>query len=71
MNDNTKDRIAEVFNGRTIFITGATGFIGKALVDKLLRLTNCKKLYLLIRMKKGKSPKDRLHDLFNNVVRNF
>ncbi|KAJ8972129.1 hypothetical protein NQ314_000355 [Rhamnusium bicolor] len=32
------DRIAEVFKGRTVFISGATGFLGKALVEMLLRL---------------------------------
>lgn len=31
------DRIGETFNGRTILITGGTGFLGKIIVEKLLR----------------------------------
>ena len=29
--------IVEFYNGRDVFITGATGFMGKCLVEKLLR----------------------------------
>jgi fatty acyl-CoA reductase len=29
--------ITEYFKGKSIFITGATGFIGKQLVEKLVR----------------------------------
>ena len=29
--------IAEYFKGKCIFITGATGFIGKQLVEKIVR----------------------------------
>ncbi|KAJ8972159.1 hypothetical protein NQ314_000385, partial [Rhamnusium bicolor] len=60
------DRIAEVFRGRTLFISGATGFIGKTLVEKLLRVCDVRKIYILIRGKKGKSPNDRFQDIFNN-----
>lgn len=62
------DRIAEMFNGKTIFITGGTGFVGKPLIEKFLRSTNVKKIYLLIRPKKGKQPHERIKDIFNNVV---
>lgn len=63
------DRIAETFDGKTVFITGGTGFIGKPLIEKFLRSTNVKRLYLLIRPKKGKQPHERIKDIFNNVVR--
>ncbi|XP_028141886.1 putative fatty acyl-CoA reductase CG5065 [Diabrotica virgifera virgifera] len=62
------DRIADTFHGRTIFITGVTGFIGKALLEKLLRNTNVKKIYVLIRTKKGKTPQERLEDIFKNIL---
>ncbi|ERL95489.1 hypothetical protein D910_12751, partial [Dendroctonus ponderosae] len=62
------DRIGEIFKGKTVFLSGATGFLGKMLIEKLLRVTEVKTLYLLIRQKKGKSPKDRLQDIFNHVV---
>ena len=42
--------------------------MGKVFVEKLLRVTNVEKIYLLMRFKKGKNPKDRLVDMFANPV---
>jgi thioester reductase-like protein len=50
------------------FIALGTGFMGKVFVEKLLRITKFEKLYLLMRAKKGKNPKDRLVDMFANPV---
>ncbi|KAL1502675.1 hypothetical protein ABEB36_007788 [Hypothenemus hampei] len=59
------DRVAETFTGKTVFITGGTGFMGKVLVEKLLRNCNgIKKILLLVRGKKGKYPKERLKEIF-------
>ncbi|XP_063923664.1 fatty acyl-CoA reductase 1-like [Zophobas morio] len=63
-----KDRIAEVFRNRTVFITGGTGFLGKLLIEKLLRCCDVKKIYLLVRAKKGKMPQERLSDIFSNML---
>lgn len=61
--------ITEFFAGRNIFITGATGFVGIALVEKFLRtVPNVGKIYLLIRPKKGKDIKERLTELTKNPV---
>lgn len=52
--------VPEWYAGKNVFITGATGFMGKVLVEKLLRDcpdVNC--LYLLIRPKKGMDPDTR------------
>ncbi|RZC39196.1 NAD binding 4 domain containing protein, partial [Asbolus verrucosus] len=62
-----KDRISEIFRDSTVFITGGTGFLGKVLIEKLLRCTELKRIYLLVRSKKGKTPQERLHDIFNNM----
>lgn len=32
-----EDRIAKLFKGRTILITGGSGFLGKTLIEKLVR----------------------------------
>ena len=39
----------EYFRDKYIFITGATGFLGLALVVKLLYETDCQRLTLLVR----------------------
>lgn len=51
-----------------VFITGGTGFIGKVLVEKLLRCTDVSKIYLLIREKKGVAPSERLDKLFESKL---
>ncbi|KAL2930297.1 Alcohol-forming fatty acyl-CoA reductase [Bienertia sinuspersici] len=55
--------ITEFLENKTILITGATGFIAKILLEKILRIQpNVNKLYLLIRAKDAKLAKVRLQD---------
>jgi len=63
--DNQESSIGQFYNDKSVFITGATGFMGKVLVEKLLRSTNVKKIYLLIRPKKGIQTKVRLEELMS------
>ena len=61
--------IPEFYAGRTILITGATGFIGKVLIWKLLQ--SCpliKRIYILLRAKKGIGVECRLAELLECVV---
>ena len=47
-------QIQEFYRDKTIFITGTTGFIGKVVLEKILRsLSTFKKLYIMVRTKKG------------------
>ncbi|KAG8375853.1 hypothetical protein BUALT_Bualt09G0002300 [Buddleja alternifolia] len=52
--------ILKFFHGKNIFITGATGLLGKVLVEKILRSTDVGKIYVLIKAKDKDSAFDRL-----------
>ncbi|KAL1349963.1 hypothetical protein AAHE18_07G192600 [Arachis hypogaea] len=55
--------IIEFLEGKTIFVTGATGFLAKIFVEKILRVQpNVKKLYLLVRAEDIESATQRMHD---------
>ncbi|XP_052208742.1 fatty acyl-CoA reductase 3-like isoform X3 [Diospyros lotus] len=55
--------ILQFLESRTILVTGATGFLAKIFVEKILRAQpNVKKLYLLLRAADAKSASQRLHN---------
>lgn len=57
------------YTGMNIFITGGTGFMGKMLLEKLLRTcTGIENIYLLIRPKKNKDIHTRVDDLFDDLL---
>jgi alcohol-forming fatty acyl-CoA reductase len=61
--------IADFYKNKNIFITGGTGFVGIALVEKILRsCPDVGKVYLLMRPKKGKEIHERLEDITKNSV---
>ena len=61
--------IPEYYAGKSVFITGGTGFLGKCLLEKLLRgCPDIKRVFLLIRPKKGKDVQERLDELFESKV---
>ncbi|XP_027850381.2 fatty acyl-CoA reductase 1-like isoform X2 [Aphis gossypii] len=56
--------IKEFYNGCDIFITGGTGFMGKVLIEKLLRsCPGIKNIYVLMRHRKDKCITDRVKDM--------
>ncbi|KAF8354389.1 hypothetical protein PRIPAC_96012, partial [Pristionchus pacificus] len=70
-------RMNELYKDRTLFITGASGFVGKVMIEKMLRsLPGIRRIVILIRPAKGKSGRERWKEiekleLFNRIRRNF
>ena len=55
--------VQNFYKGKTIFITGASGFMGKVLIEKLLySCSEIKEIIILIRPKKGKTALQRVNE---------
>ncbi|XP_015189757.1 PREDICTED: putative fatty acyl-CoA reductase CG5065 [Polistes dominula] len=60
--------IATIYSGKKIFITGGLGFIGRLIMEKLLRCCpEVTTIYFLIRVKKQKDPQTRFKEYFNDI----
>lgn len=60
--------ICEFHRNRSVLITGGTGFLGKALIEKLLRTCDVDNIFLLLRKKAGGNIEDRLEEIVNTPV---
>ncbi|RLU25314.1 hypothetical protein DMN91_001470 [Ooceraea biroi] len=61
--------IQEFYYGQSIFITGGTGFMGKLLIEKILRTCpGVVSIYLLVRPKKGKDVHQRTEEIFDDPL---
>ena len=55
--------IQKFYAGKTIFITGASGFMGKVLIEKLLySCSQVQEIIILVRSKREKSGKQRVEE---------
>lgn len=53
--------IKEFYAGKTVFLTGTTGFIGKVLLEKILRsIPDIGRIYLMVRPKKRMTVEQRM-----------
>ncbi|XP_077559527.1 fatty acyl-CoA reductase 1-like [Haemaphysalis longicornis] len=67
--DSAGSQIAQFYRDQVVFITGGTGFIGKVLLEKLLRsCPGVKEVYLLVRGKKGEQPEARIEAMLKSKV---
>ncbi|CAG4948944.1 unnamed protein product [Parnassius apollo] len=59
--------IPEYYKGKTLFVTGGSGFMGKVLIEKLLySCTELDRIYLLLRNKKDVKSEDRLQSIYSS-----
>ncbi|MXQ81433.1 hypothetical protein E5288_WYG005824 [Bos mutus] len=61
--------IPEYYEGKNVLLTGATGFLGKVLLEKLLR--SCPKVnsvYVLVRQKAGQTPQERVEEVISGKL---
>ncbi|XP_009459702.1 PREDICTED: fatty acyl-CoA reductase 1 isoform X2 [Nipponia nippon] len=61
--------IPEYYEGKNVLLTGATGFLGKVLLEKLLRsCPKVKAVYVLVRHKAGQTPEARVEEIISCKV---
>nr|CAH7750885.1 unnamed protein product [Callosobruchus chinensis] len=60
--------IKEFYKGKCVLLTGGTGFFGKMIIGKLLSCCDVAKIYLIVRSKKGQTPKERVEKLLEDPV---
>ncbi|VVC88113.1 unnamed protein product [Leptidea sinapis] len=64
--DKPYARVSDYYAGRSVFITGGTGFLGKVIIERLLyNCTEIENIFVLIRPKKGVSTQKRLEEMTN------
>jgi fatty acyl-CoA reductase len=54
--------------GCNVLLTGASGYIGSLVVEKLLRDTKVARIYVLLRSRRGVSPADRVAKLLQGPL---
>lgn len=70
MNFTETESIRKFYDGAEVFITGGSGYIGKVLVEKLLRsCSRIKTIYLLMRPKRDVTAQERIQMLTSSMVR--
>ncbi|KPJ06883.1 Putative fatty acyl-CoA reductase CG5065 [Papilio machaon] len=60
--------VADFYAGKSVFITGGTGFLGKAFIEKLLYTTDIEKIYILIRETQQLRAHVRLRNILENPI---
>ena len=66
---STKTAIGSFYENRGVFVTGFTGFLGKVLVEKLLRSSPGVRIYALIRPQGVKDARQRMETVLRDPVK--
>ncbi|XP_017041066.1 fatty acyl-CoA reductase wat [Drosophila ficusphila] len=67
--------ILSFYKDKTVFVTGGTGMLGKVIIEKLLRSTEVKRIYFLVRAKRGEGVEGRFeiwkkNEIFEILLKN-
>ena len=69
MDLSENSQVSQFYNGKNIFLTGGTGFLGKCFMEKVLRsCPGVGNIYMLCRGKRGKTPQERMDKLFSEML---
>jgi thioester reductase-like protein len=64
--------VNQFYKDKNILITGATGFVGKLLIEKILYTCDkVNKIYCVIREKNSFSAEERLNEIISCKVRKY
>ena len=66
--NNNRITIRSFYDRKCILVTGATGFVGRFLVYRLLSTCNVSKIFILLRTKHGVSVGKRLEKFFKESI---
>ncbi|XP_055628348.1 fatty acyl-CoA reductase wat-like [Toxorhynchites rutilus septentrionalis] len=66
--DSRNQSVTNFYKDSVVLITGGTGFVGKVLIEKLLRCFEVSRIYLLVREKKNAKAKERLRGIFDEPI---
>ena len=63
--------IQQFYTGKNIMLTGTTGFVGKVILEKILRsLPGSGRIYIMVRGKKKTKPVERVKKIFKSFCFN-
>ncbi|XP_012263699.2 putative fatty acyl-CoA reductase CG5065 [Athalia rosae] len=61
--------LRDLISDSQVFLTGATGFVGGVLLERILRAElPPKKVFLLVRKRRGADPRDRVKEIFSSPL---
>jgi fatty acyl-CoA reductase len=63
---DTKYSILDHFSGGSVLLTGSTGYVGALVLERLLRSTNVRKIFIMMRNKKGEDIQVRLQKMLSS-----
>lgn len=70
VSESDSSSIKKWYQKQTVLVTGGSGFLGKALLFKLLQI-GCPRTFVIIRPKKDQNPEKRLDTILQHEVKVF